>query len=400
MQIMQINTVYNTGSTGKIVYDLSKLIEKQGSESYIGYGRGDRKGDNIFKIGDKYDTYMHVAGTRLFDKHGLYSKKATLDFIDMIDNLGVDLFHLHNIHGYYINFPILFDYLESKNKPVIWTLHDCWAFTGHCSHYEYMDCDKWQDKCFDCPQKKQYPKSLFFDNSKNNFLLKKEYFTRLKNLTIVTPSVWLKNEVEKSFLQTHKTICINNGINLDIFKPRQSTFRKRYQLENIFIILGVANVWDERKGFSYFLNLSKKISHDEKIVLVGLSEKQMKGLPSNIIGIMKTENQIQLAEIYSTVDIFVNLTLEETLGLTNIESLACGTPVVTFESGGSPECMDTNTGIVVSKGNLIKLYEAIKIIKEKKKSTFNKYCRKRAKQHFDKDKNFDEYIKLYKELLV
>jgi len=395
MKILQINTVYKSGSTGKILKDLNDLILNENHESYIAYSRGEHNDSNCIKIGNKFDMNIHALGTRVFDKHGLYSKKTTADFIKDIEKINPDIIHLHNIHGYYLNYPVLFEYLKKINKPVIWTLHDCWSFTGHCSYYEYNGCDKWQKECNNCPQLRQYPASFVFDNSKNNFLLKKKFFSSLDNVTIVTPSSWLAGEVKRSFLKSFEIKVINNGIDLNIFKPFHSNFREKYKLENKFLILGVASVWEERKGFEYFIKLSKLLKDDEKIILIGLDDKQLKLLPSNIIGIKRTENQEQLAQIYSAVDIFVNPTLEDNFPTTNLESLACGTPVITFKSGGSPECIDEKTGIIVEKGNLSKLYESIKIIKDSGKESYTLFCRNRAEKYFDKNDRFKEYIDLY-----
>ena len=396
MKILQINTVYKSGSTGKIVKDLNDLIVKANYGSFVAYGRGEHSENHCIKIGNKLDMNFHALGTRLFDKHGLYSKNATVKFVKKLEKLNPDLIHLHNIHGYYLNYPILFQCLKKIKKPVVWTLHDCWSFTGHCSYYEYNGCDKWQTECGACPQLNQYPSSLFIDNSKNNFSLKKELFASLENLTIVTPSNWLAREVKKSFLKDFDIKVIHNGINLEIFKPLDSNFREKYNLENKFLILGVASVWEERKGFKYFIELSNLLQYDEQIILIGLSDEQIKSLPSNIIGIKRTENQEELAQIYSAVDVFVNPTLEDNFPTTNLESLACGTPVVTFKSGGSPECIDDNTGIVVEKGNLNKLYEAIVTIKENSKEKYTLFCRNRAEEYFDKNDRFREYLDLYK----
>jgi len=396
MKILQINTVYKTGSTGRITHNLNGLIVKKGWKSFIGFGRGNWNDENIVKIGSKLDMYIHGIGTRIFDKHGLFSKQATEQFIKKIDKLDIDIFHLHNIHGYYLHYPTLFSYL--KDKKVIWTLHDCWAFTGHCSHYDFIKCDKWKKECFQCPQKLRYPSSLVFDNSQENFLLKKEYFTSLENLTIVTPSNWLKNEVKQSFLNKYQIEVIYNGIDINIFKPIKTNFREKYNLENKFLILGVANVWDERKGLEYFIKLAQKISIDEHIILIGLNSKQIKKLPKNILGCLNTDSLKELAEIYSTVNIFVNLTLEEVLGLTNIEALACKTPVITFNSGGSPEVIDEETGAVIEKGNIEYLYQTIKQFKQKNDSFTKDQCRNRVINYFNKDDRFNEYIKLYQKV--
>jgi glycosyltransferase involved in cell wall biosynthesis len=399
MRICQINTVYKSGSTGKIAKDLNDLIIKNDDESYIAYSRGEHLDKNCIKIGNSFDMKLHAVGTRIFDKHGLYSKGTTLEFIKEIDKLDIDIFHLHNIHGYYLHYPTLFEYLKKINKPVVWTLHDCWSFTGHCSYYEYIDCDKWQSECHSCPQLSQYPASLLFDNSKNNFLLKKQYFKGLHNLTIVTPSKWLAKEVGKSFLSEYNTIVINNGIDLDIFKPIDSDFRKKNNLSDKFLILGVASVWEERKGFKYFIELSERLKEDEQIILIGLNYEQIKSLPSNILGIKRTENQQELAKIYGTVDVFVNPTLEDNFPTTNLESLACGTPVITFESGGSPEIIDEKTGIIVEKENVNELYIAISKIKNNEKTKYSLDCVERAKKYFGKDERFQEYLDLYKKVI-
>ena len=395
MKILQINTVYKSGSTGKIAKDLNDLIIESNSQSFVAYSRGEHNDSNCIKIGDKFDINIHALGTRIFDKHGLYSKRATINFIKELEEINPDIVHLHNIHGYYLNYPILFEYLKKIDKPVVWTLHDCWSFTGHCSHYEYSGCDKWMRECGECPQLRQYPASFVLDNSKNNFLLKKKFFTNLNDLTIVTPSHWLADEVKKSFLKNYEVKVIHNGINLDIFKPLNSNFREKYKLENKFLILGVASVWEERKGFEYFIKLANQLKKDEVIILIGLNDKQMKILPLNIIGIKRTENQEELAQIYSAVDVFANPTLEDNFPTTNLESLACGTPVVTFESGGSAECIDKDTGIVVEKGNLEELYKAITTTKEITKEKYTLQCRNRAVKYFDKDDRFKEYLDLY-----
>ena len=400
MKILQINSVYKYGSTGNIVYNLHKLLLSNGHQSYVAYGRGDTNDEEfIYKIDKDIDIYIHGIGSRLFDKHGLYSTKATKRFIKYIEDLDPDIIHIHNIHGYYINYEILFNYLRKLNKPVIWTLHDCWSYTGHCAYYDFADCNKWQKQCYECPQIREYPQSLFIDNSKENFLLKKELFTSLSSLTLVTPSQWLADEVRKSFFDTNKTRVIHNGIDLNIFREKQSNFRKKYNLEKKFLILGIASIWEERKGFRYFLKLAKKITGSEHIILVGLNDKQLQSLPQNILGIKRTHNIEELAEIYSSVDVFVNPTLEDNFPTTNLESLACGTPVITFNSGGSQESIDADCGIVTERKNFNKLYENIIIIKNKTKEQYRKKCKEKAKKHFDKNTCFNKYIELYQEIL-
>ncbi|MDO9493748.1 glycosyltransferase [Acetobacterium sp.] len=393
MKVLQINSVCGYGSTGRIAVDLYKILEEQGHECLIAYGRGTApKGINTIKIGTNLDNNMHVIKTRLFDNHGFASIKATKEFIKKSKEYNPDIIHLHNIHGYYINIELLFKYLKEVNKPVIWTLHDCWAFTGHCTYFDYIDCEKWKKGCYECPQKKEYPKSLFREDSKKNYSSKKSIFTGIENLTIVTPSKWLAGLVKDSFLNVYAIKVINNGIDLKMFQPTKSNFRKKYNLINKFIILGVANIWDKRKGYDYFIKLSEKLKHDEIIVLVGLSKKQKSDLPCNILGITRTNSTKELAEIYSNSDIFVNPTLEDNFPTTNLEALACGKYVITFNAGGSGESIDEECGTIVEKGNVSELYDAI--LEFKNIGVTKNKCINRATL-YDKTSRFEEYLNLY-----
>lgn len=397
MKVLQINSVCGYGSTGRIATDLYKILEEQGHECLIAYGRGAApKGINSIKIGTDFDNYMHVAKTRLFDLHGFASTKATKEFIKKAKEYNPDVIHLHNIHGYYINIELLFNYLKGVNKPIVWTLHDCWAFTGHCAHFDYIKCNKWENGCSNCPQKGRYPMSSLMDNSKSNYERKKALFNGVKNMTIVTPSKWLAGLVKQSFLKEHEVIVINNGIDLDVFSPKdRNIFRRKYSIEDKFLILGVASIWDARKGFEYLLELSKLINSDSKIVLVGLNNKQLKQLPQNIIGIKRTNNIEELAEIYSAADIYVNPTLEDTFPTTNLEALACGTPVFTFDTGGSVESIDNTCSLVVEKGNIQQLVNEIKQLKKGKFKSCD--CEHRGKS-YDKYDRYTEYIELFKSL--
>ena len=381
MRVLQINSVCGVGSTGRIATDLYKVLEEQGHECLIAYGRGTApEGINSYKIGTNLDNYLHVARTRLLDQHGYGSKKPTIELVKKIKEYNPDVIHLHNLHGYYLNLEVLFDYLEHSNKPVIWTLHDCWAFTGHCAYFDYIGCNKWKSECRNCPQKKTYPNSYGLDNSYQNFNQKKELFTRLNNLTIITPSQWLANLVKESFLNKYPIQVINNGIDLNVFKPTPSEFRKKYHLEEKKIILGVANVWDRRKGFDSFIKLSQKLDKNHQIVLVGVKEKQKNSLPSNITGIIRTNNIKELAEIYTAADVFVNPTLEDNFPTTNLEASACLTPVITFRTGGSPESLNNEHDYIVDKGDIVAVYEIIMQLKGNSKtkeiSLNNKYDKK------------------------
>lgn len=398
MKVLQINSVYGIGSTGRIAKDLSDLLIDKGHESYVAYGRESiTEDDNIIRIGSKLDNYFHVAVTRLLDRHGFASKKATKEFIKKIDTINPDIIHLHNIHGYYINIKILFDYLKKNNKKVIWTLHDCWSFTGHCSHFDYIGCNKWKVQCNNCPQKNEYPASYLLDNSKKNFIDKREIFNRLdNNLTIVTPSKWLANLVKKSFLKNYQTNVINNGIDLDNFRPVENNFKKRYGIADKFMILGVASNWGEKKGYEYFFKLANKIDKNIIIVLVGLNKSQIKELPNNIIGIERTNNVGELVEIYSAADVFVNPTLEDNFPTTNLESLACGTPVVTFNTGGSGESIDDKVGKIINQGDFYSLFDFLNKMYNRKIKFNSDNCVKYARENFSKTDRYLDYINLYK----
>lgn len=336
-RILFINSVCN-GSTGTICKNLYKAAEEEGHTCCIAYGRGNApEGFNTIKIGNNFDVYMHVLKARVFDASGFGCKRATNEFIKKIDNFKPNIIHLHNVHGYYVDIEILFDYLkEHPEIKKIWTLHDCWAFTGHCVHFEYEKCTQWKSGCLKCPIKTGYPKT-YVDNCKRNYIKKKKTFKNVCDLTLVSPSLWLANLVKQSFLNKYPIQVINNGVDTNVFKPTKSNLKEKYHIEDKKVILGVASVWNNKKGLNTFLELSKEIEKDYQIVLIGLSKKQIRKLPDNIIGIERTENVKELVKWYSVAEIYFNPTLEDNYPTANLEAIACGTSVVTFNTGGSPE---------------------------------------------------------------
>jgi len=391
MRILQINTAVNTGSTGRIAEDIGKVLIEHGHESYIAFGRGDRPSQSKkIKIGTKLDTYKHGIKTLVFDKHGLSSSQATKEFLNKVDEVKPDVVGLHNIHGYYINYKILFEYLKAKQLPVLWTFHDCWPFTGHCTYFDSVDCRKWETHCNNCPKTASYPKALV-DRSYNNFEDKKEAFTGLDNLKIITPSHWLANHVKHSFLKNYPVEVIHNGIDLSLFKPDITQYKPEEK-----IVLGVASTWDKRKGLEDFKTLRKTLPLSTKIVLIGLRKKQIDTLPEGITGISRTENTEELITWYNKASVFVNPTYTDNFPTTNIEALACGTPVITYNTGGSPEAIDNSersTGMVVEKGNVEKLSMAILSIK--KNNAVIDSCRRRAELCFDAKERYLDYLNLY-----
>jgi glycosyltransferase involved in cell wall biosynthesis len=396
MRVLQINSVCGIRSTGRIATDIHQTLLSQHNESTIAYGRFTPQNcGSVIRIGSDLDNYRHVALTKLTDLHGFGSRMATWRFIEKVKALDPDIIHLHNIHGYYINVEILFDYLKKAGKPVVWTLHDCWAFTGHCSYFDYAGCDRWKTGCFSCPQKRDYPESLLIDNSRNNYSKKKAVFNGVKNLTIVTPSKWLADLVRQSFLAEYPVQVINNGIDLDVFRPVSGDFKQKQHLEGKHIILGLASIWDRRKGLKHFVAMAPGLRADETIVLIGLSEQQIRDLPPGILGIPRTNSAGELAEIYSAADVFVNPTSEDNFPTTNLESLACGTPVITFDTGGSVESISPGCGIVVKKEESETLLDRIRETLSQDRGIQRANCTARARSLYDKSGKNNEYIKLY-----
>lgn len=340
MKVLMINSVCGIRSTGRICTDLAEVLEQQGHECKIAYGREtvpEKYQKYAVRIGSDFDVKIHALQSRIFDNTGFGSKKATERFIEWVKEYNPDVIHLHNIHGYYINIEVLFNYLAEADKPVVWTLHDCWTFTGHCAYFSYVGCDKWKNGCNHCVQKKSYPASNLLDRSCQNWLDKRELFTKVKKMTLVTPSKWLVGLVKESYMGKYPVEVIPNGIDLDAFKPTPSDFREKNGFVGKKIILGVASVWDKRKGFDDFIELSKIVDDNTRIVLVGLSKTQLKNLPQNILGIERTNSTKELAEIYTAADVLFNPTYEDNYPTVNLEAQACGTPVVTYRTGGSVE---------------------------------------------------------------
>lgn len=397
--ILQINAAKNCGSTGKIAEQIALLTQDHGWKAYIAHGyRYDRGGEvEGIAVTDKWGEYLHLVRSLFDDGHGLGSLNETKHLIKRIEKITPDIIHLHNIHGYYLNYPELFKYLSTIDTPVVMTLHDCWSFTGHCVYFDKVGCYKWKTGCDSCPQKASYPRSLV-DRSERNYKYKKELLSNLRNLTIVPVSNWLKGLVLESFLAKYPIRTIHNGIDLGKFKPSMSDFREKHSLNGKFIILGVADGYGDRKGIPEFNKLSKEFGDDVKIVMVGLTEYEKKQVSSKIFAMGRTRTQQELIDIYSSADVYINPTYEDNFPTTNLEALACGTPVITYKTGGSPEAINENTGIVVEKGDFKALHSAIIKVKEIGKQHYSEACVKRAKDNYNMYDRFEEYIQLYNQL--
>ena len=397
MKILFLNAI-PYGSTGKIVDGISDVAKKEGHTTltYLSWTKKYRKSDrDDVIVGSFFGKLSHIIRGRLTGKNGLYSKRDTKRLLKVLDSYKPDVINLHILHCWCINLPMLFDYIKRNNIKVVWTFHDCWAFTGQCPHFIMAGCDKWKTGCYECPQYKEYPMA-YVDKTEKMYKLKKEWFTGVNDMTIVTPSLWLADLVKESFLKEYSTKVINNGIDLNIFKPTVGDFKEKYSLDGKKIVLGVAFDWGKRKGLDVFLELAKRLPNDYQIVLVGTNDEIDKTLPENIISIHRTQSQRELAEIYSASDVFVNATREDTFPTVNMEAIACGAPIVTFKTGGSPEIIDSSCGVVVDVNDIDAMErEIIRVCKEQPYT--REAILERAKK-YDKNDKFNEYVKLFKEL--
>lgn len=397
MRVLQINTVVNSGSTGRITEDIGRVLLTQGHSSSIAYGRGPSLSQShLIKVGNNIDLYRHGLISKLFDRHGFSSKMATRNLIRQIEKFEPDVIGLHNLHGYYLNIEILFDFLKQARIPALWTLFDCWSFTGHCSYFDRVTCRKWQTECSHCELIHTYPSSMLLDNSTRNFRDKKSLFMGHPYLDIVVHSRWLEDQVKQSFLSDYPVHLIHSGIDLNVFKPDEGNVKEKYNIPyGQRIVLGCANIWNARKGLDDFLYLRQKLTEEHTIVLVGLTDKQIEYLPQGIVGIKRTENVTDLARLYTVADVFVNPTTADNFPTTNIEALACGVPVVTYNTGGSGEAVDEYTGIVVEKGDRDQLYNAVMQVLDNEKTYYTSHCLARAKAKFNKDDRYNDYIDIF-----
>lgn len=404
MKILQISSEGNIGSVGSIAEQIGVSLIDNGHVSYIAIGDYIRPSSSyIYKIGTFFDKYLHAIETRFFDRNGRSSRGATNKLISWIDDISPDLIHIHQFHGYYLNYEILLKYLEHIKIPVVVTLHDCWIFTGHCTYFESVGCNKWQSVCDKCELISDYPKSLFFDNSRNNFLLKKNLLNNIENLNLVSVSNWVDSQVSKSFLSNKSRHVIYNGINLNIYQRKNldkcNVLPKN--LCNKFIILGVASPWNSRKGLEDFIALSKLMDENYVIVLIGLTPYQISSLPPNILGLEKIADRAILVDYYNIADVYVSFSKEETFGLTTVEAMACGTPPILYDSTASPEIISNETGFLIDKFDIKKAYQVIKFLRSNP-DVLNEYsvnCIERVKSKFNSLDRYKDYVKLYSKIL-
>ena len=404
--LLQINPVVRTStSTGRIMQEIGMLAVEKGWHSYVAYSRGRDGIKSIplmsIPVGGTFSTIWHGVQTRLFDRHGLSSIRATHKLVRTIDSLKPSVIHIHNIHGYFLNYRVLFDYLSSSGIPVVWTVHDCWLFTGHCYYYSFAGCDKWQTGCSHCPQKGAFPASWLFDRSARNYADKRASFTSMpKDKFVIVPvSDWMKGEMQSSFLRDYPMRVIHNGIDTDVFHAcDRTTVERKYGLEGKRVYLGVASIWSREKGFDDFLRMAAMLDSDERIVLVGVNLSQMRHMPENVIGISRTENVNELAALYSLADVFINPTWQDNYPTVNLEAIACGTPVVTYRTGGSVEAVTELTGKVVEQGDVDALLREARNLSHRGRNFNRPVCREYALKHLKKEDRYSDYFNLYEQL--
>lgn len=397
MKVLQINS-YSNGSTGTIAKSIHNALKKNGDESVFAYGIGNSS-ETDFKIGTELDFKLHTYGTLLTGLHGYFSKNNTKKLIDFIKKENPDIIHLHNIHGGYINLQVLFNFLKIYNKKVVITLHDCWLFTGKCYHFYEAGCEKWKEKCGNCPQTAMYPKSLFFDRTEKMLADKKVLLKDFPNLHVIAVSNWLGDVAKESFLGEYPISVIYNGVDTSFFFPQDTAeIENKYNLNGKFVILGVASSWSTDKGLQDFIKLSEKLQENEVIVLVGVTEEIKSNLPANCIGITRTENKTKLAKLYSRADVFVNFSAQETFGMVTAEAMACGTPVIVSSTTACPEIVCDGTGFVAEPHNIEQISNYIDKIRRRPRGYYRDACVTHVKKNYTVEKMTASYINLYKNM--
>lgn len=390
MKVLQIN-IFGNLSTGRIASDISKVLTSQGHDSVVAFARNSIREDvKHIRIGTQLDVLVHGVMARLTDRAGFFSSAATQKLVQQIEKYKPDIVHLHNLHGYYLNIEILFDYLKKKQIPIVWTLHDCWPYTGHCCYYSVANCAKWQSGCDNCPSKKSYPASLLMDQSRRNYADKKKIFSGA-NMVLVPVSYWLGDEVRKSFLKDYPIHVIQNGVDLNVFKPTANQIKEKYGIRNK-LILAVSSSWhDPRKGLADLVKLSERIDRSYQLMIVGIEDKESKSLPSSIICLNRTDSVEELAQIYSAADVFVNASVEETFGLPTVEAMACGTPVIVYRATAIPEVVTDATGFVVEPHDIDGIVERLPLCEALDKNEIVQHA-----QQYSKECMMDEYLHVYK----
>lgn len=402
--LFQINVSLNTGSIGRIVEDIGAVAQSQGWDVWVAHGPRYVNNSSLktYQICSRGEELLHVVQTRLLDGYGLGCTLATRRLVEKIEEIKPDVIHLHNIHGYYLDIRVLFSFLKKANIPVVWSIHDCWSFTGHCAHFDVVGCQRWKVGCYDCPRKRKFPQSYLLERSQRNYELKKALFTSVPNLTLVPVSNWLKGLLEDSFFYNCSNVemkTIYNGANLSSFSPCGNDLniqtQKKYGIEGKFVAIALASKWGNEKGWSDYLRLSQILPNDMMVILVGVSKEQKRMLPQNIIGVERTDSIQELVTLYSMSDVLLSLSILETFGLTVVEGYACGIPAIVYDRTASPEMVSEDTGYVVSAGNVYEVVDCMRKIQSKGRYFYRDKCRKKAEQQFNVVKQYQMFVDLY-----
>ncbi len=394
MKVIAINTVAAPDNApGRIMMDICSAVAESGNDVIAIYGRGKNPlSDNVGsgRIGSRAGVSYHALMSRITDREGLYSATATRHLIAFLEKENPDIIHLHNIHGHYLNYSILMSWLHKSKIPVVWTMHDEWAFTGHCA--SYLDCVRWKHGCPSCPHKNYYPKSIIGNNSASNYVRKKDLFTSLDNLTIVAVSRWLDEELEQSFFAGKPVTVIPNGVDTGIFRPQPTIMA-----DGTFNILGVASRWDKAKGLDTFIELADRVGDGCRITLVG--NAGWRRLPKSIHAVGHISSSQDLARLYSSADLFINPSRSESFGMTTLEAMACGTPVIVNNCTALPECVTHSTGIVADTSDISKLIKAIDKIRDKGKARYSDRCIRHIRDNYSTTRMSAGYLSLYNSIL-
>jgi len=403
MRIVEINSV-NRGSTGNIMLGVASVARDNGYDVLVCYPKSRdnmlkyKKGDYL--IGNRFSRNVGRLLSQHFKSEHCIHICSTLRLICKLKRFHPDVIHIHNIHDSFLNFPLFFRYIKSAGMPIVWTLHDCWLYTGHCTHYVGTGCNMWQIECKDCKYYDQYPHSSY-DDSSYNFKLKQRILLGLGHKLVLAPvSKWLADELKKSFLKNVKCQVMSNGIDMDVFKPITAAgVRDKYGIPDGRIILAAATEWSDRKGLRDYYMLAKMLSKNEYIVLVGIGNDLIENLPAGIVGVKRTDSKEDMAKLYSLANVVLSLSYAETFGLTIIESIACGTPVVAYNNTAQPELINSENGLIVETGNVDAVYAAIQQIFAQKKETWSFLCRQSIVNKYDEQKLYKEYLNVFKQVI-
>ena len=400
MKVILINS-YNFGSTGRVCCAVQKYLNNTGDICLFAYGEG-KASDELhynYKISTKKKMTLHAIKTLICGLHGYYSKQDTKRLILWIKNEKPDIIHIHNLHGGYVNYITLLNAVGVLGIPVVFTLHDCWLYTGKCYHYYEANCDKWLKNCGNCPQLSMYPKSYFFDRTKKMLTDKKHTFEKLHDATITCVSDWLAGEARHSFLNKYEIVTIKNGIDTEIFKSVSNEWQSDgVEIRGKYVILGVASSWNSHKGLGDFIRLAKLLCEDEVIVLVGVTEEQAQKLPPNCIGIKNIGDKHQMAQMYNRADVFLNCSSEETFGMTAAEAMSCGTPVIVYNATACSELVGENCGYVVAPHDIDDIRKCIDKHKSIGSEAMRQSCRKNVLEHYAEQNMAKEYANLYRRI--